>query len=216
MLRQSIKARILDADRRPLRTTRRKILVVALLATTVLATTAAALYLTRQPSDPRGVACYQGAALDAPQIIVDSPASLHPSECEALWHNGTLTNPAVTPEGEVPHLIGCVTDNGGLAVFPSNDPQLCERLGMAGYVQPARNDAIDLNQRLLDLFSTAGCLTISDTQARIEKILTDQGLNDWTVTISTPPSPQRPCASFSLNANEHKILLVPIPRPSSD
>ena len=59
-------------------------------------------------------------------------------------------------------------------------------------------------------------MAISDARLRIEDILTNQGVNDWTVTISTPPSPQRPCASFSLNANEHKILLVPIPRPSSD
>lgn len=216
VLRRNIKARVLDADRRPLRATRRKILVVALLVATTLLVTAAALYLTREPSDPRGIACYQAAALDAPQFIVDAPSTLHPNECESLWDDGTLVNRSVVPEGEIPELIGCVTTGGGLAVFPSNDKQLCDRLGLTGYEQPTRNDAIDLNQQLLDLFSTSGCMTINDAQLRIESILAEQGLNDWSVTISTPASTERPCASFSLSGGERRIVLVPIPRPNGE
>ncbi len=216
VLRRNIKARVLDADRRPLRATRRKILVVALLVGTALLVTAAALYLTREPSDPRGIACYQEATLDAPQFIVDAPSSLQPSECGPLWDNGTLTNPAVAPGGEIPQLIGCVTTGGGLAVFPSDDNQLCDRLGLARYEQPTRNDGIDLNQRFLDLFSTGGCMTIIDAQLRIEDILADQGIDDWSVTISTPASIERPCASFSLDGDGRRILLIPIPRPSGE
>lgn len=215
-LRRNIQVRVLDADRRPLRATRRKILVVALLVGTALLLTAAAFYLTLEPSDPRGIACYQAASLDAPQFIVDAPSSRQPGECGPLWDNGTLTNPAVAPGGEIPQLIGCVTAGGGLAVFPSDDNLLCDRLGLAGYEQPTQNDAIDLNQRLLDLFSTGGCMTISDAQLRIEDILADQGIDDWSVTISTPASADRPCASFSLNGDGRTILLVPIPRLSGE
>lgn len=216
VLRRNIKSRVLNAGRRPLRATRRKILVVALLVATALLATAAALYLTREPSDPRGIACYQAAALDAPQFIADAPLSLHPSECQPLWDDGTLANPTVTPEGGVLHLIGCVTSGGGLAVFPSDDSQLCERLGLAGYEQPTRDDSIDLNQQLLNLFSSVECVTMSDAQLRIEAILSDQDFDDWTVTMSTPASTERPCASFSLNVDQRKILLVPIPRPRSE
>lgn len=215
-LRRDIRSRVLTADRRPLRAVRRRILVVALLVAAALLATAAGLYLTREPSDPQGIGCYQAAQLDTLQVVVGAPSSLHPRECEPLWRDGTLTNPAITPQGEVPQLIGCVTAGGGLAVFPSDDNQLCGRLGLAGYEQPTQNDAMDLNQRLLDLFSTGGCLTISDAQLRIEEILADQGLDDWSVTISTPASTERPCASFSLDGDKHRILLVPIPRPTGE
>lgn len=216
VLRQTIKARVLTSGRRPLRATRHKILVAALLVATVLVTTAATLYLTREPSDPRGVACYQAESLHAPQFIVGSPLSLHPSECAPLWNDSTLTNPDVASPGEVPQLIGCVTDAGGLAVFPSDDDRLCERLGLAGYVQPARSDTIDLNLQLVGLFSTSSCMTISDAQVRIEDIFTNLGLDDWTVTITTPATPQRPCASFSLQVDDRTVLLVPIPHPSGE
>ncbi|MEZ5176612.1 MAG: hypothetical protein R2823_10505 [Acidimicrobiia bacterium] len=216
LLRQRIKSRVLAADRRPLRATRRRILVVALVAAFALASTAAAIYLAREPSDPAGIGCYQAATLDAPQFGVRAPSSLHPSECEQLWADGTLTNPSVVPKGEIPQLVGCVNPAGGLAVFPSNDDQLCDRLGLARYEEPTRTDVVELNVQLLGLFTTEKCMTMDDAQTRVEDILTAQGLSNWSVTVTTPASADRPCASFSLNGSDHTILLVPIPVPPDE
>lgn len=216
VLREHIKSKVLMAGRRPLRATRRRVLVVALVTAFALASTAAAVYFAREPSEPTGIGCYQAATLDAPQFLVGSPSSLHPSECEQLWRDGTLTNLSVVPKGETPQLIGCVNAVGGLAVFPSDDDQLCDRLGLARYVQPARTDAPKLNIQLVELFSTERCMAMDDAQIRAEDILIAHGLTDWSVTITKPASPERPCASFSLNAGDRSILLVPIPRPNGE
>jgi hypothetical protein len=210
-LRQNIRRRVLAAVQQPVRaTSRRRVLVIALLTVAALAVTAAAFYLTREPSDARGISCYQEPSLDTHQVVVDSPLSLSPSECETLWIDGTLTNPAFA-EQQVPPLIGCVNDIGGLGVFPSNDTGLCEHLGLAGYEQPANNDTTTLHQRILDLFPSGRCTTTSDAQLQIEEILSEMGFNDWSVRVSPEPSPERPCASLSFDAEGETVLLVPIP-----
>lgn len=196
---------------------RRRIRRVVVIAAAALAIAAAAwALLTRDVTQPLGTACYETADLESKRVGVR--AEEHPTVdlCTDLWRNGTLTNPQVPP-GTVPELQGCVNEAGGLAVFPSDDPTICEQLGLANLnpepVEPI-DPEVELQTRLIDYFSTSGCVDIDTAISEASDILADLGLNDWTVTTQ-PPHPQRPCSSFGLDTTNNHVVLVPIP-PSPD
>ena len=97
---------------------RRLVIAVAVISTLL---TAAAWLMLRPVTDPISVACYQAASLDSDVVAVPSVGDLDASLCVAAWEDGVLVNPAVAAAGDTPPLLACVSESGGLAIFPSDE-----------------------------------------------------------------------------------------------
>ncbi|MGB5169053.1 MAG: hypothetical protein WBP49_11680 [Acidimicrobiia bacterium] len=200
---------------RPKRTTRRRLAFAIAIALLAVASIAAAWLVLREVTDPISVGCYQDTNLNSDVVAVVSSGALDVSLCIPAWEDGTLTNNAVAPPGQVPPLLGCVTDTGKLAVFPSNDENLCHALGLAEpdpESVPAGDAVRRLNEALVTHFAANACLTIEDARIDVRDTLDTNGSNDWRIEIS-PGGPGRPCASFGLDAPNHTVRLIPIPPP---
>lgn len=216
-LGRAVRDRALSASPVTRKTPRRHVVRAILLAVLALALIAATWLITREASDPRVIGCYEAPDIEARQVVVIAPDSLDPAACESLWEDGTLTNPAIVEPSETPPLTGCVNDDGGLSVFPTDDAQLCRGLGLADQSPTGTGDQTTaLNQQLLSIFAATPCLAMEAAQTQIEELLTTDTLSDWTISVSAPPTPERPCASFSLDVPYRTVQLVPIPEPRLD
>jgi hypothetical protein len=193
---------------------RRVLLAVAILAiAAVAATTWAAL--TRDVSAVT-VTCYATTSLDGNRVGVVSENVPSVEACIDPWADGPLTNPDVSP-GEVPPLSACVTDDGVLAVFPTDDLTVCADLGLAEQnpSQPTEGLASIAAARDAIVAYIAGekCASIDDAEVQVRTILGGHGLTDWTIE-SQPPRVDRPCASISFDVDTQTVILVPHrPRP---
>lgn len=195
---------------------RRRLVLVIAIAAAALAALAAAWLITRPVTQPQGIACYQAADLDADRVAVQSGLTVTAAACEALWVDGTLSNPEFGPAGSVPPLVACVNDAGGLAVFPSDDPSICADLGLATPDPASTSDAEAvraLNDALVEYFSARQCIPIPEAVVEVRRILDTHGAADWTIQ-QTPGPDDRPCASFGLDAKAQTIFVVPIPEPN--
>ncbi len=112
----------------------------------------------------------------------------------------------------VPPLTGCVNDAGTLIVLPTDNPKVCERLGMAVYTPPSKdtNSMVDVENQLVEQINPHVCPSFDDARRIAEDALTAAGIDDWTVVVSQPPTHQRPCPSLAFDHTTRRILLVPI------
>jgi hypothetical protein len=211
-------AEILQTPRdTPYRRHRRPDWQVAVGVALVTVLTIAATWLWLRPvTDPLGVACYAAVDLDGDRAARAGGSTLDPDDaCGDYWRDRVLVNPDLVPPGSVPPLLGCVTDQGGLAVFPTDDPETCARLGLAT-VDPGSIDEGDtiraVTDQLVDHFLAAGCLPLDQAERDVRQILDDNGFTDWTI-IAGPPTEERPCASLAIDAPTRTITLVPMPQP---
>lgn len=197
----------------PRRPSRRRLRVAVALAFVALATIAAAWIVLRAISNPIAIGCYQAPTLDSNRVGVASGGRLDPSVCAPLWEEATLVNQDVAPAGSIPPLFGCVTDTGSLAVFPSDDPTLCEQLGLSPPDDQSipEGEAIrQLNDQLIAYFDNQACVPFDEAQQGVEDILEKTGFGDWTIEFM-PGNPGHPCASFGLDSENQTIRVVPIP-----
>lgn len=206
----------ITATRRPnLARRRRLIRAVAVAVAALLLAAAAWAVLYRDPTEPSGVGCYQSTDLASDRVVIRPDTEPSVDACTEPWRDGTLTNPTMAP-GTVPPFTGCVTETGALAVFPTDDPETCERLGLAPANPVPADDiepVVDLQNQLVEFFSTAGCVDMQTATDKIQAILDRAGLDHW--RIQTQPSPpDRPCASFGLDPQTNTVILVPIPQPA--
>lgn len=210
-------ATITATDRINLARRRRVRRIIAIAVAALIIAAAAWAILTRDVTQPLGTACYEEADLESKRVGVRPEEQPTVDLCADLWRNGTLTNPQV-PQGTVPELQGCVNQAGGLAVVPSDNRAICEQLGLTNLnpepVEPIDAE-VELQTRLIDYFSTSGCVDIDTATNEAADILIELGLNDWTVTTQ-PPHPQRPCSSFGLDTANKQVVLVPIPSSSAN
>lgn len=194
---------------------RRLVLVAAIIVVTLI-TLAAVWIMTRPVTQPQAIACFQAPHPDADRVGIQSGRPAGTAACEQFWADGTLSNPEFGSPGSVPPLMACVSEAGSLFVFPSDDPGLCARLGLA-VPDPATSLEADtvraLNNALVDYFSSQPCTTIPQAVADVRRILDEHEAFDW-IVVATAGNDERPCASFGLDAEEHTIHLVPIPEPS--
>ena len=211
-IKTRVRTRVLaNASPRPGR--RRVLIAVAVLG---LAAVAATVYLTRQPTQPSGIGCASDLGLDA-VYVAEPVGGLDPQRCAALWADGTITNPDIVPPGEVPPLLGCVNDAGTLIVLPTDDQEVCGRLGMANYLPPseATVSIVEVQDRLIRQINPQVCPSFDDAKRIAKQALTDAGIDDWTVVVSQTPTEQRPCPSLSFDTTTRRILLVPVPHTGS-
>lgn len=195
---------------------RRRTLTLAVAVLTALAGVAAAYYITRPATEPSVVVCYEAADLDSTRVAIAAPPSLTTDACEQPWLDGTLRSDT-QHVGQIPPFVGCVNERGTLWVFPGDDDQLCQDLGLANH-EPAStpDDHTRLMGLLTDMFHPEECIPIADAEQRIVQLLTSNDLSTWNVRIATQPTNERPCASFSLDPPTNMIRLVPIPTPPTN
>ncbi|MGI8515031.1 MAG: hypothetical protein ACR2NT_07775 [Acidimicrobiia bacterium] len=189
---------------------RRQILVWALVAAVV---TAFAWALLRPITDPLGFACYAAPDLDADRVAIAADDALGPTACAPLWANRTLTNSRIVAPGGVPDLRACLSPGGGLAVFPTADDRICDRLGLAE-PDPASIPAADAVRSLAESLSrrinATSCFSIDTAASMVRDALDDSGLADWTIA-TMPTTGERPCASVAIDSETRTVTLVPIP-----
>ncbi len=176
--------------------------------------TVAAAWLTFRPvTDPLSVTCYQEVRLGGPSVAVASGGDLDPGLCQDEWRSGRLANAAVAAAGEVPPLTACLLQSGALAVLPTADEEICDALGL-DRPDPAslpEGSAIRIvEHQLVDLFAAESCIDMDTAVAAVERELAAGGLTNWTVAAA-PATPERPCASFSLDPPARTVHLVPLP-----
>ena len=125
-----------------------------------------------------------------------------------------MVNEGLVPAGQIPPLVGCVTDQVVLAVFPSNDQDLSRKLGLAvpNEASFTEGDKVRrLTDDLVDHFLEQDCQPLDTAEADVRAILDGSGFEDWEIR-ATPGRPDRPCASFGIDPPTKTIHLVPIPR----
>ncbi len=198
----------------PARRSRRLAVIIAIVLL-ALASIAAAWLVLRDVTDPISVTCYREGRLGGDIAAVTSGGPLDVNLCDREWEDRILTNEAIVPAGQIPPLVGCVTDRGNLAVFPSDDPGLCAQLGLAEPDPasiPQGNQLRQLSDDLVAHFDAQECQPLPDAERDVRAILDSYGFDDWQIQ-SSPTRPSRPCASFSLDPATQIIHLVPIPPP---
>lgn len=208
---------LLDSDdRRPRLTAGRRRLLVAAAVIAALFAIAAAWYAATRPVGTLSVTCYADTNLGSDRFGTIAGQTPSPAACNVAWQSGILTNPAV-PDGTVPDLVGCVDDFGGLAVFPTDDPEVCTDLGLAVH-EPDRSesrlDAVAAARReIADFIDSANCHPLDDTESAVRDILDTNGLDAWTIRRQ-PDRDGEPCGSVSYDIPGQTVYIVPnTPRP---
>jgi hypothetical protein len=210
-------ARIIATPRQPLaqpaRYTRRRLVIAIAVALLALASMAAAWLLTRDVTDPISVICYQDVSLDSPAADAPNEGPLDVDLCKPAWEDRILINEDLTPPGTTPPLVGCVTERGSLAVFPTSDTEACARLGLANINPesvPAGAPLRQLQADLVDHFSQQQCQPMEAAQRDVAEILSANGFSNWQIQLS-PGEGGDACASFGLDIETQTVDLIPIP-----
>lgn len=191
------------------RTRTRRPLVIGVLSLLLIA----AITITwSPPENVQGITCFDSTDLEGTRVGVAPEGEISAERCAPLWSDEVLSNPAVAQPGEVPPLLGCVSEEGALWVFPTDDPGLCNRLGLDRAEEAATpNPVLTMSETLADYFASQECLTMDDAVQKVQSVLSELALDDWTIEVQ-PISEERPCASLAIDTDTTTILLVPMPR----
>ncbi len=191
---------------------RQSLRLAIILAALLVLTTAAAIVLTRPIQIATAISCYRSVDLNADIAVAASGTDATAAACESAWSDAVLVNEDFGPPGFVPPLTACVKENGALAVFPTDDGSTCDRLGLAR-PDPSSQGHADLIRRveadLVDYFSSDSCISMDDAAQKVRRVLDESGLASWQMTTQ-PTTPERRCASFSLDETTETVYLVPI------
>jgi hypothetical protein len=115
---------------------RRLPVVAALVALVVLAGGAAfALLINDQVDSGRDVMCYSAPSIESLSLVQSAEDVIETSACEGLWESGVIESPGVRL-GDVPRLEACVLPSRTLAVFPADDPAICDELTLDAFEEP--------------------------------------------------------------------------------
>jgi hypothetical protein len=70
-----------------------------------------------------------------------------------------------------------------------------------------------MTEAITQRFLVDPCPSQEEERAVVEEELERFGLDDWQVVVTIPFDESRPCASIVVDADQHVVELVPIPRP---
>ena len=205
------------APRRRRRSARR--LVPALVVTTLLGGAVGYAVLRDEVTTPETVACHERADLTSRTEVAavrdDGPLAA----CADMWRRGAFGAVA-----EVPPLTQCTLRSGLVGVFPATaGADVCAGLDLPPTPSstsppvPATDPPADVNARILAFrdatqthFLSAPCLTPEAGTDIVRRELDRAGLAGWTVTAEGF-TPERPCATLSIQADIRRVSLVPGP-----
>lgn len=204
---------ITQSDHRRRAVPPRLVLAVAIIA--AIAAAGMTWYILTREVTHLGVSCHAAVTMSSDIVAVSADGTPAASDCVAPWADGLLANPDV-PLGDVPPLTACVTDVGAVAVFPTEDPDVCELLGLAHQNPNQPSDNLEklaaAEQEITDYILATTCQPLDEAETVINGLLDAHGLADWTVTRQ-PDHPNRPCASVAYDTEHQVVVLVPNPPP---
>jgi hypothetical protein len=171
----------------------------------------------RQPTKRLDVECFSQPSLTGTATVVPSNGRDPITVCREVFTTGGVGSGEPTP-----NLEACVLASGAAGVFPAADGagDVCRRLGLAAMAVPSPRvpapfpAVAGLRDRLVAGMSGA-CLGLPQAEALVVTELRRARLTDWTVTVTTPFSPGRPCASPGFDEPGRRVLIVPVPPPGS-
>ncbi len=196
---------------------RRRTLKAISVVVAALATIAAIAYFSRAPTQVNGIACYSAPTLEADFFVVAPTTGGvgRADDCSPLWADGSVTNPDFDASVGVPDLLGCVSSDGRLLVFPSLEVGLCNRLGLAEVAEEINvaPDQTTVTDALVNLFGSGECIAFDVARSLIEELLQSvEGGGTWVLNVGTATE-NRPCASYQIDGEVRVVTLIPVPPP---
>jgi len=184
----------------------------ALVAASFLLTAAGIGYLTRSATQVDGVVCFEGTDLQSTRTVVIPADTANPgtADCLHLWEDGTFA----TKAADTIELTGCVAEDGRLLVFPTGNSQHCSDLGLASFdhSEVVSDDRVTVAKGLREIFEPGICVTWDEATDQTRQLLKSvPGGADW-ILVASVPSPDRPCASYSIDGETRTVTLIPIPK----
>lgn len=180
---------------------RRRWVAMALIPAALVA--AAATYAATRSADDiaDGIGCYAEPRLDADTSVLSSDGRDPVAVCSEEWANLSVTSP--------PPMVAC-SMGAAVGVFPSDDPELCARLGLeplpAGYPAAAQKFA-SMRDDLIGQFVEARCVSESRGEQIARSVLDQHGFSDWTIRVDIS-QPHQLCAELSFATAEKTVHLV--------
>jgi hypothetical protein len=218
LVREQARPDALPPRRLPKR--RRRAAVLILVPAAVIAL-AAATYALISPSPDQvvdAIGCYEKADFSGSVVVLSHDTGGGGTEqidgrdpveiCSEVWARGDI----VPGSAEVPPLVACVPEGGGVVDVVPGDIGTCEQLGMAplpaGYSDAAARVAAAVDEVTTTFESQCpGDQTAVDLA---RQALDAHGLSDWSVETTTSESMSCPVASVE---SEHRVLKVILPGP---
>jgi hypothetical protein len=180
----------------------------------IVAVSIAAAYATTRPATPSaGIQCFTQPSTMSSASVISGDGQSPDSACATLWGQGKLDRSSTS----VPSLVACDGGTGSIDVFPSNDAQLCDKLGLgpvpAGYFAQAQSFAT-LENTLVAQFMAVQCPDPQQARRWVQAELNRDGFTDWSIKDGegidgTGFSPARPCASLAFDSAQKVVTLVP-------
>ncbi len=211
-------------EQRRRRSRRRGGLIIAGAAILGTTSAAAAYVVTRdQPSEPAAlVSCHADERFPGAALALEPSADDPIARCTEAWREGRLPNPdePSAPRAEAPALIACTGPGLGVNVFPSSDPELCQRLGMVTAEVRLDDDGqavVELQDRLIAA-TYPDCVSSEDAAAEAQRTIDDLGVDGWTIEVIPPERDSQACARVAVDAETRTVRLVPtdpIPSPAT-
>lgn len=184
-----------------------RVLVGAAAALLVTGATAGAMVLWSGEPEVASVTCYADADLDSDRAAGDLRLGLGTDACTHLWQTGPFG------DGRPPPLVACLLDQR-VGVFPGPE-ETCERLGLPVAVggDSVLATMADLEEALRSAMPLDACIEPEVGLASATQALIDLGLDDtdWIARQTQPTTPERPCASFSIDQEQRLVAIIPVP-----
>jgi hypothetical protein len=103
-----------------------------------------------------------------------------------------------------------------VGVFPSDDPDLCARLGLeplpAGYMAAAERFA-SMRDDMIRQIGQERCVSESQAEPIARSVLDQHGFSDWTIRVDIE-QPHQECAELTFDTVEQVVHLVLSQPPS--
>jgi hypothetical protein len=172
----------------------------------------AALAATLRPShsitDPLSVACFEGPTLDSGLVTLAATGRDPVAACRELWQPGHAFH---TANGVVPaRLVPCLF-HGGLAIFPTNQGDICDELQLAHPDNGTPPD-VALVRAATDAIATQFtnvCMQASGATEFIKQVLDEHHLSGWQVMVTGEFSGGTPCATAAVDAYDRIVTVTP-------
>jgi len=186
----------------------RRSIALPIIGASIVFASAAGFVLAREPATkPSGTTCFAAASYRGTDAVaVQGPDAL--SACAKVWLEGAFGSP------RTPHLVACILPSGFVGVFPGASNKLCTKLNLSVALPPtAHVQAIaDLEAALfrdIGLHRAGGCVGVNDARKIVRADLAKYGLAGWRITVPSPPTAQRRCATpFVQLPNEVRLIMT--------
>lgn len=189
------------------RSTRTRAIAIALVAAAIGG--AATWWFTR-PIETPIVTCFAEASLDSNRVGLVEVVAPEAASCIPAWESGILAPDGTAPE--VPSLVACVNAEGDLLVFPSDNPNTCDDLGLARV--DTESSSTDLDRLAAAIAEIAewtlktDCQPMEEARSVFADILEAHGLDAWSVRTAEG-QPEFTCATPAVDYEAQQVIVVP-------